>query len=116
MPESPGKDRKCHLAMNFLSFPRSCERKRRHGTSRKSRFIHPLIIADITDTIRAVAPAPRPDKDARMRRASLLLLLLLAGCASTPGNRLSFLAGGHRQRDAARELSAAVTEPVALPR
>ena len=51
-----------------------------------------------------------------MRRVSLLVLLLLAGCTSTPGNRLLFLSGGHRQHDAARDLAAAVTEPAALPR
>jgi protein involved in polysaccharide export with SLBB domain len=51
-----------------------------------------------------------------MRRAPFLILLLLAGCALMPGNRLSYFSGGHRQHDAARDLSAAVTEPVDLPR
>ncbi len=51
-----------------------------------------------------------------MRRAALLILLLLAGCTSTPGSRFSSINSRYRQHDAARDLSAAVTEPVALPR
>jgi polysaccharide biosynthesis/export protein len=50
------------------------------------------------------------------RLVPVLILILLAGCTSTPGGRFSSISGGHRQHDAVRELSAAVTEPVALPR
>lgn len=54
-------------------------------------------------------------------RSALLLSLMVvvswtAGCSS-PGNRSSlFGGGGHRQLDETKALSAAVTEPLALPR
>jgi polysaccharide biosynthesis/export protein len=41
---------------------------------------------------------------------------LLAGCSSTPGNRLTFFPEGHRMLDSAKELRQAQPLAVALPR
>jgi protein involved in polysaccharide export with SLBB domain len=46
----------------------------------------------------------------------LAALGLLAGCTSTPGNRLTLFPEGHKLIDSAKELRAAQPLPVALPR
>ncbi len=52
---------------------------------------------------------------ARMAKAALVFLLL-AGCSSTPGNRLTFFPEGHKMIQSAKDLRAAATEPQPLPR
>ncbi len=52
----------------------------------------------------------------RAAAAAGLVLGLLAGCAVSPGNRLTLFPEGHRLTDTAKMLRAAAPEPLPLPR